>query len=276
MDYFAPNTLNGVLDLIAQPGYQVLSSDQSLVSTARPGRTLGAALVSLRKVPGLAGVQSESGQLGIGCSVSYADLLAHPATGHYPALTQALAAIPEPHLRNHCTLGGALHFGGQAHAPVLAALMALDAEVLTLSRSASNRTPLQAYSQAGQRVAVESGQLVSEISIPAAHLQVSRYLKLDQLQGRGPARGLALAIRPSATALADIRLVLAGFTEQPIRLTAVEAALVGHPLSADRINTAAGQITAATLPIAAGDTPPAYLHHLATVLIRRALGSLLA
>lgn len=272
--YEAPDTLKAVLDLIGREGYQVLAPDQSQIQTLAKEPITLRTLVSLRKVPGLATVRHESGQLQIGASASYADLLRSEATGLYPVLAQALATIQDPHLRYNCTLSGALHYGGTPHAPVLAALMALDATAVMLSRTDDIRLPVQSFSQQGRRVPFLAGRLLTAVVVPGTHLTTGTYLALEQLPGRAPAPGIAVTLNRSDQKVSAVRLVLAGFTEQPIRLESVETALVGQPLTADHIAKAADLIDGVSLPVSNAQAPEGYYRHLAKVLIRRALTSL--
>jgi CO/xanthine dehydrogenase FAD-binding subunit len=274
MDYIAPNTLKDVLDLIDQDGFQLVTADQSLVNSSNKWTAPQRSLVSLRKVPGLADVKLDAGTLHLGASATYAEILQHEAVQQYPALAQALATIHDPHLRHNCTLGGALHYGGVVHAPVIAALMALDASAGILGRTSQDQQALQSFSQQGQRVPLASGKMVAEIIIQADHLTSSGYLALEQLAGRGPSRGIAVALRQANGRLEDLRLILAGFTEQPIRLREMEVALIGLPLTAERTAAAAAShINVLTLSLQKTNLPTGYLQHLAQVLIRRALGS---
>lgn len=269
LNYAAPDSLQGVLSLLAQAGSRVLPTSASLPKAVAPGTTL----VSLRKVPGLSGVRADADALHIGTSVAYAQLQQSQLLSGHAALVQALASIREPHLRNHCTLGGALHEGGAAHAPVLAALMALGAQAVALGADgASQNLPLEGLSAQGQRVPFASGKLASEVALVAVPGTLSAYCALSQLSGFEPDRGIAVALRLSGRTVESVRLVLAGFSEQPMRLPAVEAALAGGALDASRIAQASEQVSSLVLSAQRKDTPQGYLQQLAKVLVRRALG----
>lgn len=231
-------------------------------------------LVSLRKIPGLAAIEFENNELRLGTSVSYNELLDHQALSHYPVLAQALATIPDPHLRHHSTFGGALNHGGPVHAAVLAALMALDATAVVLFRDKDTRLPLQYFSQSGHRVLLPLGGLLSVIVVPNSTLNASTYLSLNQLSGRQTNYGIAVCINQSDQKINQIRLVLAGFTEQPIQLKRVEEALLGKTLTTDVIKAAVEQLEHVKLPFQDSKLPEGYQRHLAGVAMNRALTSL--
>jgi CO/xanthine dehydrogenase FAD-binding subunit len=191
-------------------------------------------------------------------------------------LAQAFAAIGEPHLRNHCSLGGALHYGGSIHAPVLAALMALDASVVVMHRSGSAQQPIGTFSERGQRVPLPAGRLASEVVIAPVPSSISGYVALEKTVGLGPASGIAVCLRVQQGIVEDVRLVLAGFTEQPVRLTGAEAVLRGQSLTAGRVAQAMDVLTVDMAALDGSQTPTAYALHLMRVLIRRALSPHLA
>ena len=265
--YAAPDTLAAALGLLGQAGHQVLPADHSLVSRLRQGGAAGQTLVSLRQVPGLATITEENGQLAIGSSVSYAELIQHESIADYPVLAQALATIQDPHLRHHSTLSGAVHGGGRVHAPVLAALLALDAQAVLHSAAGFQEVPLLQLTQVSGAAA---GTLVTQILLPAGPVAASHYLTAGPARSHYSSQGVAVAQHGD-----QIRVVLAGFAEQVVRVAAVETALRGQPLTTATIAAAAYQLDNEPALAAAGAADAGYHQHLAKVLVRRALAGLL-
>lgn len=274
LTYKAPETLKEALDLVGREGHQILTADQSLISDLKKGVPSLHTLVSLRKIPGLGNINIDNGELRIGASASYNSLLTHQALNQYPVLAQALATIPDPHLRHHSTLGGALSHGGLIHAPVLAALMALDASVVVLTRDNDTRLPIHYFSQNGSRVLLPQGGLITMIVLPEPAAKSSAYLAVNQLAGRQANHGIAISLTQSGDTIDQIRLILAGFTEQPIRLKNIEEKLAGSSLTSDSIKNAADQLGQEDLPIHHDRIPEGYQRHLAGVILQRALKSL--
>ncbi|GAB4024222.1 FAD binding domain-containing protein [Spirosoma koreense] len=269
--YAAPESLTEALDLIERQGHQLFTADQAMVSGLKKGMTAVDTLVSLRKVPGLATIETGNDELRLGASVTYSALLKNPALDRYPALAQALATISDPHLLHHSTVGGAFYHGGYVHAPVLAALLALDATAVVLMRDQETRLPVSYFSQDGHRVLVPAGGLLTGIVIPARPLEHSAYLSIDQLSGRQANRGIAISLSRSGQSIDQIRLVLAGFTEQPVSLERVEQTLSGQSLTPDSIRLAVEQLSQEHLPIQASGLSVGYQQYLAGVVLKRAL-----
>lgn len=268
MDYQAPSTIDAALQLIDDQGYQLLGLGSSaLRSTDIKPKDLK--LVSLRKVEGLAAVQVASGSLQIGATATFDDLLRSGLLGHYPALEQALRATPEPHQRNTCTLGGAVHDGGACFAPVLAALVAYDATAELVSRRGSSSRTFEMLGSGREQQQVASGNLLSKVVVSATGLPVSAYVALDPIAGHRPFQGIAVALNAPGGVIQMIRLVLAGFSGYPMRLSTVETSLIGSALTTEQIEQACGKIDESALQSSTHSS--AYHLHLVRALIRKAL-----
>lgn len=274
LTYKAPETLKEALDLIGREGHQVLHADQSLISGLKKGIPALHTLVSLRKIPGLAVINTDNNELKLGASVSYNDLLSHAVLTRYPVLAQALATVSDPHLRHHSTLGGTLNHGGPVHGPILAALMALDASAIVLTRDRDTRLPLDYFSQNGNRLPLPPGGLLTGLVVPASAEGASLYLSLNPLPGRQANQGVAISLTQSARTITQARIVLVGFTEQPLRLKTVEETLTGKALTLDTIKRALTQLQQEKLPFQEDRLPEGYQRHLASVLVNRALNNL--
>ncbi|MCF8167000.1 MAG: FAD binding domain-containing protein [Rhodoferax sp.] len=272
-DYQAPDTLAAALQLIDQQGYQLLNLGGSTLRSTDIRRQ-SHKLVSLRKVSGLDAIEDQAGALQIGASATYDQLLQNVPVQQCTALAQALGTTPEPHLRHTNTLGGAVHDGGQMHAPVLAALIALDATAEFVSRAGASSHTVESLGADGNRIAPASGTLLSKVTVVADRLPSSMYLPLDPASGRRPYQGIAVALRMGANGVQEVRLVLAGFSAFPLRLHSVENGLKNGPLDVDRIASAAALLDPFAL-----QTPEQtqdYALHLARVLVRRVLAAVYA
>jgi carbon-monoxide dehydrogenase medium subunit len=81
--------------------------------------------------------------------------------------------------------------------------------------------------------------------------------------------GVAALVEPSADGIARAAVGLVSMGPTPLRATAVEAALEGAPRTA--VAGAAASVAEGTHPAADIHADPAFRHHLAEVLTRRAL-----
>jgi carbon-monoxide dehydrogenase medium subunit len=269
--YAAPDTLADALALLGQAGHQVLPLGTALASYQPAAEATEHTLVSLRRVADLRQITAEPEHVAIGTSASYTALLQAPALQQLSALAQALATVPDAHLRHHSTLGGALHHGGPCHAPVLAALLALGATVRVASATGQvDELPLPTLlaEPASQRLA---GKVATHVLVPTEPALHSQYLAFEQPLGYYASQGVAVAGHLANNQLTAVRVALAGFTAQPQRLPGVEAALQNQQPLPATLATAAAQLDAElTLPGPSEDEAR-YHQHLAKVLLRRCL-----
>ncbi|MFT7462189.1 MAG: 4-hydroxybenzoyl-CoA reductase subunit beta [Pseudohongiellaceae bacterium] len=109
-DHLSPTTIDGVLEILAEnPGQaRLLAGGTDLLPNLKHGIESAETLVSLGRVPGLAGIEaSDHGALTLGALVSLEDLAANEVVAaRQPALVTAAGLVAGPHHRRMGTLGG--------------------------------------------------------------------------------------------------------------------------------------------------------------------------
>jgi xanthine dehydrogenase YagS FAD-binding subunit len=135
------------------------------------------------------------------------------------------------------------------------ALVAVDAVVVLASPAGERRVPVADFHrlpiEAPQiETVMEPGELIVAIEIPAAAAERrSGYLKVrDRASFEWAIASVALSIRLEGGTVADARVVAGGVATKPWRLTQVEAAISGQPLSDDVIGAAAERAAAGAEP----------------------------
>ena len=124
-------------------------------------------VVSLRRLPWRRH-DFEGGGLRIGGTEPLAVLEADPRLGQgFPALAQAIAAVGSPALREQATVGGNLGRAAPA-SDLLPVLLAMDAEVETVSRSGSRRLSVDSFLRASRATELGRGELVRSVHLPEA------------------------------------------------------------------------------------------------------------
>ncbi len=103
----APDTRADLLALAAQPGSRLLAGGTDLLPSMKHRLFQPSALVSLARVPGLAGVHEEQGALVIGAMTRLLDVAndANVQRG-WPALADACRTVATPTIQGMGTLGG--------------------------------------------------------------------------------------------------------------------------------------------------------------------------
>ncbi len=276
-EYFAPDTLDEALELMAQHGYEAkaLAGGQSLIPTmnfrlAQPG-----VLVDLNNIAELAYIRpTNEGGVSVGAmtrqrAVERSQLIAERA----PLVHETMPFIAHPQIRNRGTFGGSIaHADPAAELPALA--MALDAQLRLRSHSGERWVPASEFFVDLFATALEPEELLVEVTLPEMSPRTGyAFEEVSRRHGDYALVGVAATVTlDNNNRCEQARLVYFSVGNGPTEAHQAEAALQGQPLTAEAI--------AAAAEIAAGEDidPPgdihasaAYRRHLAKVLARRVL-----
>jgi carbon-monoxide dehydrogenase medium subunit len=162
-----PASLPAALQALQAEGSSAVGGGQSLgpmlnLRLARP-----AALVDLRRLPELRGSALQDGVLRLGAAVTHAEiedgLVPDTTRGMLPTVARGIAYRA---VRNRGTLGGSLCHADPA-ADWVNALMALGATVSLSSPQGTRRLPLEDFIIAGYATALQPGEVLTEVELPA-------------------------------------------------------------------------------------------------------------
>jgi aerobic carbon-monoxide dehydrogenase medium subunit len=275
-EYLAPGTLSEVFSAIKRPNTQLLVGDQAYVGWLKNGQASADLVVSLKNIAECSQVALEGDKLTLGTTTRYADLKAHAGLSAFPLLQQALSVVGDPHLLNNSTIGGALYHGTVHHSPVAGALLALDAELVLASADTHQRTlSLDAFYQQGGPASLQSGELIRAVGISPATGASSAYEEIKILEGSRPLCGLAVVVTQNDGKVDSARIVLTRCVTVPLRLTHVEDALLGKPISAEHIEKAQAKLSETSFDLADDLlVQEVYLRHLIKILLKKTLSKL--
>ena len=235
-------------------------------------------LVDVKPIAELSGIVVHDGTLRIGGAVTHRAIERSPdvAAGwpEFIAMERGLANI---RVRAMGTLGGNLAFA-DPHSDPAAFLLAADAR-LVLGRGMARRTvPVGDFIQGPYTTALEPGELVVAIEVPAlpvgagmSHLRFAFHER--------PAVTVSTLIRVARGQIAEARVAVGSVGVAPVRAAAAEAMLVGlearHPEAA--VLVAAGEAAAdASDPVTDANGSADYKRHLVAVLVGRAVRAAIA
>jgi xanthine dehydrogenase iron-sulfur cluster and FAD-binding subunit A len=281
--YLAPSTLYEALTLKARYGDQarVLAGGTDLMLEIERGvrRTpAGAApgVIDLTRIPGLATIREEHGNIHLGPLVTHNQCVASPLIVQraFP-LARACWEVGAPQIRNRATVAGNLITASPANDGIVP-LLALDAVVTLQSAARGIRTlPLQRFMTGFRQVDLAPDEILTGIIFPALdERQDGVFIKL------GLRRAQAISVvsvaviverhgRNSPVAAAAISL--GAVAPVVVRAQAAEAALVGKPLDESSIAAAARLAVGAASPIDDVRAPAAYRVGMVEALVARAL-----
>jgi aerobic carbon-monoxide dehydrogenase medium subunit len=238
MELVEPETLPEALELVADRGAdsKVIAGGTALCLLIRQGLLRPAALVSLRRVPGLDAVElDEPGQcVRVGPLVTHAALERHPVLRErLPLLQDVFGRVGNIRVRNVATVGGVLGEADYASDPP-GALLALGASVTLAGVDGERRVPLTDFFRGYFETVVRDDELIREIQVPLPPADVmGAYTKFVTRSAEDrPCVGVTVLLGlDEDDRCRDLRVVVGAATELPLRKPEAEEAARGHAVT---------------------------------------------
>ncbi len=276
--YYEPATVPEAVEILAREGkgaYPLAGGTDLLVRMKR-GDLIPSALVNLKRIEGLKGIEKEDGKgLHIGSLVPISaieDSLA--VRSSHSVLAEAAGLLGSRSIRNLGTLGG--NIGRASPASDMApALIVLGAKVAAEGPKGKREMEVERFFKRPGATALDGGELIVSFYVPEME-KGSRavYLRLGRREGMDCALvGVAVRVVFSGTdtGLRDARIVLASVGPTPMRAIRVEKELLSGSLTQERIGAAARLAMDECLPITDLRASGEYRREMIGVLVRRAL-----
>lgn len=273
LDYARPQTLTEALGLLAAGG-RVLGGGTDLYPGA--GTQLPGPLVDLSALAGLAGISGSAGAR-IGAATSWTAIAEADLPPALAALQQAARQVGGRQVQNAGTIGGNLCNASPA-ADGVPPLMAVGAEVELTSASGTRRLPLSSFILGPRQTALAPGEVLTAVIVPEAGLRGrSAFLKLGARSHLVISIAMVAArIVVEAGRVTEAALAVGACSPVAVRLSAVEAALVGASATSASDRVRAEDVTAALAPIDDVRATASYRREAAVELVRRAVARAVA
>ncbi len=272
-----PETLEEALDCLAGGGESaaVLAGGTDLLVAMKKGLKKPGVLVSLQRVPGLAGIIEKDGSVVIGPLVTMTMLSRSKLIrSRLPVLADGARSIAAPLIRNTATVGGNL-CNARPCADTAPPLMALGAKAVLTSAKGSREVALDAMIKAPGETVLDSGEILTAIRVPlpeglsggAYHKMIRR--RALEITIAGVASQVALE-KPGGPVKAA-RIFAASVAPVPLRLSAAERCVIGKPLTAETLEAAADAASKGVKPIDDLRSEAWYRRKVSGVLTKRTL-----
>ena len=244
--YAAPQTLDEALEILRAGNVTILAGGTDLMPQTQSGKvSFQAALMNVRRIEALRGIEAVDGSIRIGALTTITELLESPLVQqHLPVLVEAADHFASDQLRNAATIGGNICNASPA-GDFLPPLLVLDAEVELVSKpNASMKTrsiPLAEFFVGPGRTKRAPGELLAAVRIPAPKAGfVAMFFKF----GTRPALdisviSIALGGIKAFESLSGVRVAFGAVAPVPMRAPRTEAAIEGARLDAAGIAAAA-------------------------------------
>ena len=274
-EYYTPTSLDEALALLHQYGddAKLLAGGHSLLPILKLRLSSVRHLIDLGRIADLAYIKEDKGNLCIGARTTHYELESSPLFRQKCLLLAECAGlIGDVQVRNRGTIGGSLAHADPA-ADYPAAVLALEADIQTVSSNAKRSIKAEDFFIDMLTTALQPGEIITEVRVASLSANTGgAYLKVPQ-----PASGFAVVGVAAMISLdgngqcAKVRVGVTGATAKAFRARETEAALTGKTPDATTLTHAASQATNGIETIGDMFASDEYRAHLVRVYTKRAL-----
>ena len=273
-DYHAPTSLDDAVALLQRYGgdAKILAGGQSLMPLLNFRLSRPAALVDLNRIPSLAYIREENGQVRLGAMTRQRTIEFSPVVARrLPLLSEATKWVGHLPIRTRGTIGGSIaHADPSAEYP--AVLTALEGEVVASGPKGERVVKAKDLFLTYLTTSLESDEVLSEIRLPVMPMGAGFALEeFARRHGDFAIVAIAALVVPDATRCKQARLATAGAGPVPLRLRAAEEILERDGVTDVAIDAAARRAAELVSPDSDIHASADYRRHLTMVLTRRAL-----
>jgi aerobic carbon-monoxide dehydrogenase medium subunit len=216
---------------------KLIAGGHSLVPLMKLRLSEPKTLIDIARIPGLSGINKHGDNIQIGAGTVHHDVATSALLQQAcPMVAEAAATIGDPQVRNRGTLGGSLaHADPSADYP--AAMLAVDADIHIKGPKGSRVVKARDFFRGLFTVDLAADEII--VGVEFRPVKAAAYAKLQQRASHFAIVGVAAALEVKNGTIQSARIGVTGASSHATRLTDVEAALAGKPLSKTSIEAAA-------------------------------------
>ena len=272
--YHRPSTVAGAVKLLADLGddARALAGGHSLVPMMKLRLATPEHLVDLHGIDGLKGIRRSGDRIEIGAMTTQHELLASDEIARsLPILQETALLIADPQVRYMGTLGGNVANGDPGN-DMPALMLVLGASYRLEGPNGNREVAATEFYQGAYFTALESGEILTAISIPAAAAGHGyAYEKLKRKVGDYATAAAAVVLTMAGGKVASCAIGLTNLHETPLLATAAAQLVIGTSLDAATLKQAAAAAEAIMAPAADARGPVEYRKHVGGIMVTRAL-----
>jgi aerobic carbon-monoxide dehydrogenase medium subunit len=275
--YARATSVENALDLLAAHGdrAKVLSGGQSLMPAMNLRLISPELIVDIGDIAELRGIAVRGDVLTIGALTRHVDLARSPEiAAHAPLLTQAIAHVAHPAIRNKGTIGGSLAHADPA-SELPACMVALKATIIVRGQAGERRIAAQDFFTGIYETALSAQELLVAVELPVAEKNSAHFfLEFARRHGDYAIAGLAAQAVVEGEGFAELRPVFFAVGDRPV-LASAAAKLVKIPITPAVLSAASAALGEELDPHDDQQASGSMRRHLAKVLLARCVSSLL-
>ena len=276
--YEAPRSIAEAIELLAAGNGEskVLAGGQSLVPMMKLRFASPVTVVDINGIPGLDYIRADAdGTLRIGALVRHADMERSSLIATtQPTLAAAAPLVADPIVRTRGTfVGSVCHADPQGD--WAATLLALGGSIVAEGPKGRRTIPVAEFVKGPFQNVLSFDELAVEAVVPAPRgVRAGGYLKLERRVGDFATASVAIALEMSGGSVVRSGISLAAVGGSTIDAADAAAALVGGPLTADRIAKAAELAAGVAQPRSDHRGSASYKRHVVNTFVVRILESI--
>jgi CO/xanthine dehydrogenase FAD-binding subunit len=273
-DYCCPDLLDEVLTLLAQYGddAKIIAGGQSLMPMMNFRVVRPSLVIDIRRLLELDRVDDHAaGGLRIGALTRHRVLETSPLVRHrFPVIGEAMRHVAHLAIRNRGTIGGSLsHADPAAELPMLVRL--LDGQIRLQSVRGLRTVAAEQFFLGPLTTALAADELLVAVDLPGLPAHGSAFEEFSRRAGDFALAAIGVILEYRDGRLHRARVGAMGVADTPLRLPAVESALIGATDVKPAIVLAVQALRDTLRPRTDLHASADYRAHLASVLLERTL-----
>jgi aerobic carbon-monoxide dehydrogenase medium subunit len=276
--YARATSVENALELLTAHGEKakVLSGGQSLLPAMNLRLIATELVVDISELAELRGIVVEGDVLTIGALTRHADLLKSPeVAAHAPLLKDAGAHVAHPAIRNRGTIGGSLAQADPA-SELPACMLSLGATIIARGSGGERRIAACEFFAGIYETALTPQELLVAVELPVKPANSTHFFhEFARRHGDYAIVGLAAQAVVKNGEFADLRLGFFAVGDRPL-LAAAAGKLIDVAITPVVLAEACSVLDAELDPLEDQQATPAMRRHLAKVLLKRCVSSLLS
>jgi aerobic carbon-monoxide dehydrogenase medium subunit len=275
--YARATSVVNALELLVAHGdrAKVLSGGQSLMPAMNLRLISPELIVDIGEIAELRGIAVRGDVLTLGALTRHVELLQSPEVAtHAPLLTEAIAHVAHPAIRNRGTLGGSLAHADPA-SELPACMVALNATIVVRGPTGERRIAAEEFFTGIYETVLSAQELLIAVELPLARENSAHFFhEFARRHGDYAIAGLAAQAIVHADQFTDLRLAFFAVGDRPVLAKAANK-LVGAAVTPTIMAEASTALGDELHPHEDQQASASMRRHLAKVLLARCISALL-
>jgi len=275
--YSRATSIVNALELLAAYGdrAKVLSGGQSLMPAMNLRLISPELIIDIGELGELRGIAVNGDVLRIGALSRHVDIQRSPEVAtHAPLLTEAIAHVAHPAIRNRGTIGGSLAHADPA-SELPACMLALNASIIISGPKGERRVAAGDFFKGIYETELSPQELLIAIELPVAPDSSAHFFQeFARRKGDYALAGLAAEAIVDGGILTELRMAFFAVADRPVLAKATKA-LIGVTVTRAALSEASAALGEELDPEEDQQASAPMRRHLAKLLMRRSVAALL-